>query len=60
MRAVMSVIADDLHVGETTGYPVVDCSRPLGDPDRLFNMKVVLLYVCADFPAQRLASGFAH
>jgi Transposase family tnp2 len=60
LRAVMSVIADDLHVGETTGYPVVDCSRPLGDPDRLFNMKVVLLYVCADYPAQRLASGFAH
>ena len=60
MCAVLSVVADDLHSGEQQGYPVADCSRPDNDPARHFNLKTILLYVSADYPAQRLASGFAH
>jgi hypothetical protein len=58
--AVLSVVADDLHSGEQQGYPLADCSRPDDDPARHFNLKTILLYVSADYPAQRLASGFAH
>jgi hypothetical protein len=56
----MMIIADDLHVGEQQGYPVVDGSRLEGDPSRYFNLKTILLYVSADYPAQRLACGFTH
>ena len=56
----MTIIADDLHVGEQHGYPVVDGSRLEGDPSRHFHLKTILLYVSADYPAQRLACGFAH
>jgi hypothetical protein len=56
----MTVIADDLHVGEQLGYSIVDGSRLEGDPSRHFRLKTILLYVSADYPAQRLACGFAH
>ena len=60
LRAVMTVIADDFHVGETRGYPVLDCTKDVDDRARSFRLKTVLLYVSADYPAQRLASGFSH
>jgi len=60
LSAVMTVIADDLHVGETRGYPIRDCTKAVDDPGRSFRLKTVLLYVSADYPAQRLASGFSH
>ena len=60
LRSVMMVITDDFLIGEGRGYPIQDCSRRVGDPSRLFDLKFILLYVQGDYPAQRLASGFSH
>ena len=57
---MLHVLVDDLLLGETQGYPVTDCSRRVGDPMREFYVRVVLLYVCGDYPALAKASGFAH
>ena len=60
LRSVLMVVTDDLLIGERKGFPIEDCSRLTSDPARLFDLKVILLYVQGDYPAQRLACGFAH
>jgi hypothetical protein len=54
------VIADDLHIGETRGYRVYDSTRLAGDSDRIFFLKVILLFVQGDYPAQAKCSGMTH
>lgn len=54
------VIADDLHIGETRGYRVHDSTRLAGDPDQIFFLKVILLFVQGDYPAQAKCSGMTH
>ena len=57
---MLHVLVDDLLVGETRGYAVVDTSRRVGDPRRDFRLRVILLYVCGDWPALGKAAGFSH
>jgi hypothetical protein len=58
--AVLSVVADDLHIGEEKGYRVTDSSRSLGDPSRVFYVKTILLFMQGDYKAQALNCGQAH
>jgi hypothetical protein len=51
-------LVDDLLQGEQVGYPTVDHSRRVGDLERDFLLKVVLLYICADCPGLADISGF--
>jgi hypothetical protein len=60
LRAVLSVVTDDLLIGERQGYRVIDHSKAMGDPAREFHLKVVLLYVQGDYPAQKIACGYMH
>ena len=53
-------MADDLKIGEETGYRVSDASRALGDPSRDFRVKVILLFMQGDYKAQALNCGQAH
>jgi len=57
---VLSVVTDDLLIGERQGYRVVDMSRPLDCHSREFYLKVVLLYVQGDYPAQSISCGLMH
>ena len=58
--AVLSVVADDLHIGEQKGYRVTDSSRLPGDPSRVFDVKTILLFMQGDYKAQALNCGQAH
>ena len=53
-------MADDLKFGEETGYLVTDASRALGDPSRVFRVKVILLFMQGDYKAQALNCGQTH
>ena len=52
-------LADDLLHWEDGDY-IVDCSKPEGDPDRQFLLRVILLYWCGDYPGLKDVSGFCH
>ena len=54
------VVTDDLLIGEEDGYRIADCSRLPDDPDYMFFLKVILLLVQGDYPAQGKNSGMAH
>ena len=57
---MLYVVTDDLLIGERQGYRVMDHSKPIGDPAREFHLKVVLLYVQGDYPAQKISCGYMH
>ena len=54
------VVADDLAIGEEVGYKVFDVSRSPSDPNHAFFLKVILLFMQGDYPAQGKASGMMH
>ena len=54
------VVTDDLLIGEETGYKVCDASRAPEDPHYEFFLKVILLFMQGDYPAQGKASGMMH
>ena len=54
------VVTDDLLIGEEDGYRIADCSRLPDDPDYMFFLKVILLLVQGDYPAQGKNSGMTH
>ena len=58
LAAMMVRFVDDLLQAETVGYPMIDYSRREEDPERVFRLKVVLLYICADYPGLSEISGF--
>jgi hypothetical protein len=57
--AVMHAVVDDMLFWED-GQDVEDHSKHAGAHDRLFLLRVCLLYWCGDYPGQGEASGFSH
>jgi hypothetical protein len=53
----MTIIADDLLGGYTRGYEVVDWSRSVNQPDRVFTCKCILLFYTGDYPGISKCSG---
>ena len=51
------VLIDDLLGAYNVGETVVDSTRSLGDPDRVFRCRVMLLYFTGDYPAIAAVSG---
>ena len=60
MRAFMTVFVDELLWGETDGFTTVDHSKPLGDPDRVFQLKVILLFWVGDYPGLAKCAAMKH
>ena len=60
LMPIISRITDDLLTLESTGVSCIDYSLPESHPDRLFQLKAILLYVIGDYPAQAKVSGFSH
>ena len=60
MRAFMTVFVDELLWGETQGFRIVDHSKALDDPDRVFWMKVILLFLVADYPGMAKCAAMLH
>jgi hypothetical protein len=60
MRAFMTVFVDELLWGETEGFRIVDHSKALDDPDRVFWMKVILLFWVGDYPGLGKCASMKH
>jgi hypothetical protein len=59
LKAMLYMLVDDLLHWQDGDY-VEDVSRELGDPERKFLLRVILLFWCGDYPAQAQVSGFMH
>ena len=55
LSAMFARIVDDLHLGQTAGYPCLDAQTGTS-----FSLKTILLLWVGDYPGQGAASGFAH
>jgi hypothetical protein len=60
MHAFMTVFVDELLWGETDGFRTVDHSRPMSDPERIFWLKVILLFWVGDYPGLGKVSAMKH
>ena len=60
MRAFMIVFVDELLWGETTGFRIVDYAKDVSDPERVFWMKVILLFWVGDYPGLGKVSAMKH
>jgi hypothetical protein len=60
LRGVMMLVTEDLEEGYNVGYPCMDSSLELSDPDRTFYCRCVLLFLCGDYPALGKLTGFSH
>jgi hypothetical protein len=60
MEAFMVVFVDELLWGETEGFRTVDHSKPPSDPDRVFWLKVILLYWVGDYPGLAKCANMKH
>jgi hypothetical protein len=59
LSPLMHVLTDDLLFWQD-GKQVVDYNKDLGDPERNFLLRAILLYWCGDYPGLAEAPGFAH
>jgi hypothetical protein len=60
MDAFMTVFVDELLWGETQGFRIVDHSKDVSDPDRVFWMKVILLFWVGDYPGLGKCAAMKH
>jgi len=60
MTAFMVVLTDELLWAETDGFRTVDHSKTTSDPDRVFWMKVILLFWVGDYPGLAKCSHMKH
>ena len=60
MEAFMTVLVDELLWGETEGFRTVDHSKGLDDPDRVFWLKVILLFWVGDYPGLAKCAAMKH
>ena len=60
MRAFMTVFVDECLWGETEGFRIVDHSKDVSDPDRIFWLKVILLFWVADYPGMAKCAAMKH
>jgi hypothetical protein len=59
LSPLMHVLTDNLLFMQD-GIMVTDYNKDIGDPDRNFLMRAILLYWCGDYPGLAEASGFTH
>jgi hypothetical protein len=50
MTAFMTLFVDEILWGKTDGFRIVDHTKVLDDPDRVFWLKTVLLFWVGDYP----------
>ena len=60
MHAFMTVFTDELLWGETDGFRTVDHSKDVSDPERVFWLKVVLLFWVGDYPGLGKCAAMKH
>ena len=48
MKAFMTVFVDELLWGETQGFRIVDHSKNVSDPNRVFWLMIILLFWVGD------------
>jgi hypothetical protein len=60
MKAFMTVFVDELLWGETQGFRIVDHSKNVSDPDRVFWLMVILLFWVGDYPGQGKCAAMKH
>jgi hypothetical protein len=56
----MTVFVDECLWGETAGFRIIDHSKPLDDPSRVFWLKTILLFWVGDYPGMGKCAGFMH
>jgi hypothetical protein len=57
---MMNLLADDLLEGQTNGYTIKDMSSHREEHERVFQLKVLLLFWVGDYPGQGKASMMTH
>jgi hypothetical protein len=60
MTAFMTLFVDEILWGETDGFRIVDHSKALDDPDRVFWLKTVLLFWVGDYPGVGKCAHMRH
>ena len=56
----MTVFVDEMLWGETEGFRTVDHSKDISDPDRVFWLKVILLFWVGDYPGLAKCAAMKH
>ena len=59
LSPMLHVLTDELLFWED-GQTVEDFNKPVLDPDRIFNMRAILLFWCGDYPGLGEATAFTH
>jgi hypothetical protein len=60
MTAFQTVLVDEILWGETDGFRIVDHSKPVDDPDRVFWLKTILLFWVGDYPGLGKLANMKH
>jgi hypothetical protein len=60
MTAFLTVFVDELLWGETTGFRIVDHSKAVDDPDRVFWLKTILLFWVGDYMGLGKCANMRH
>jgi hypothetical protein len=60
VQCVLMMLVDELLTGQDTGFPMRDFSRPVGDPEHNFLLKVILLFFMGDYPGQSKIANMMH
>jgi hypothetical protein len=60
MHAFMTVFVDECLWGETEGFRIVDHSKAPTDPQRVFWLKVLLLFWVGDYPGLGKCASMKH
>jgi hypothetical protein len=59
LSPLLHLLADELLFWED-GQMVIDHSKDLEDPDRVFKLRAILLFWCGDYPGLGEATSFMH
>jgi hypothetical protein len=60
VQCVLQVLADELLIGQDTGFNLRDFSRAVDDPEHNFWLKVILLFFMGDYPGQSKVANMVH
>ena len=60
LGALHQLLVDNFLVGQDTGFPTTDHSKPRGHHERIFWMKVVLLFIIGDYPGLGKMANMLH
>jgi hypothetical protein len=60
LRPHMSILCDDLYLAYNKGHQIVDHSKLVDEPSRVFWLTCILLYVTGDWPGLALSCGWKH